>query len=241
MTSAMLVKQAVLLPGTGSDEVFVRSVFAGPLRALGVRVHTPAPPRGTDLVRGYLAELDSFAADAPGTVLVGGISLGAHLAAKWAVRNPDRCAGVLAALPAWIGPARHAPAAVAAGISADLVEREGLEAALAISTAEVEPWLAAELRRAWRRQGDGLIAGLRAAAAHPGPSSSDLAGLTVPVGIAACVDDPVHPAAVAWEWAAALPRATVRETTLAALGAERESLGRAVTAAWTDTLRHARR
>ncbi|SFB45473.1 hypothetical protein SAMN05216266_11254 [Amycolatopsis marina] len=236
MTSAMPGMQAVLLPGTGSDEVFVRSVFAGPLHALGVRIHTPAPPRGTDLVQGYLAELDSFAAAAPGTVLVGGISLGAHLAAEWAVRNPDRCAGVLAALPAWTGTAQHAPAAVAAGISADLVEREGLEAALAISTAGIEPWLAAELRRAWRRHGAGLVAGLRAAAAHAGPTSGELARLTVPVGIAACVDDPVHPAAVAREWAAALPTATVRETSLAALGADRESLGRTVAAAWADAI-----
>lgn len=232
MTSAMPVKQAILLPGTGSDEVFVRSVFDGPLRSIGIEAHAPPPPHGAELVDGYLAELDAIAATAQDVVLVGGISLGAHLATEWAVRNPERCAGVLAALPAWTGSAAHAPAAVAASISADLVQQRGLEPALAVATTDIAPWLAAELRRAWRRHGDGLVSSLRVAAAHPAPDRDALAGLNLPVGIAACVDDPVHPVAAAREWAAALPKACVRETTLAALGAGRASLGRAAVHAW---------
>jgi pimeloyl-ACP methyl ester carboxylesterase len=235
VTSAMPARQAILLPGTGSDEVFVRSVFDGPLRAIGIEAHAPAPPPGGQLVDGYLAELDAFAATARGAFLVGGISLGAHLATEWAARDPGRCAGVLAALPAWTGTAPHAPAAVAAGISADLVQHRGLEAALTVATTDIAPWLAGELRRAWRRHGDGLVASLRVAAAHPAPDRDALAGLDLPVGIAACVDDPVHPVAAAWEWAAALPKACVRETTLDALGAERASLGRAAVQAWLAT------
>ncbi|MBK1788740.1 alpha/beta fold hydrolase [Prauserella cavernicola] len=218
---------AVILPGTGSDEVFVRSVFAAPLASLGIELVAPPPPTGGDVVAGYLELLDRCAATAPGPVLAGGISLGAHVATEWALRAPERCAGVLAALPAWNGDPGAAPAALAARASAELVEREGLDAALAMSTAGIAPWLAAELDRAWRGHGEGLSASLRSAAAHRAPELDRLRELDVPVGIAACADDPVHPAAVADAWAAALPRASVCATTLSSFGTDREALGRA--------------
>jgi pimeloyl-ACP methyl ester carboxylesterase len=223
---------AVLLPGTGSDEVFVRSVFAGPLAAAGVEALTPAPPAGEKLAVGFLTLLDSLADGRDQPLLVGGISFGAHLAAEWAVRNPGRCAGLLLAMPAWHGHPGDAPASLAAKASADLVEQQGLEAALRLSVAGVAPWLAAELTRAWRRHGDGLATSLRVAADYPAPTLDALRELDIPAGIAACVDDPVHPAEVADRWAGALPRAGVRETTLDALGADRESLGQAAVAAW---------
>lgn len=229
----MTCTTAVLLPGTGSDEFFVRSAFAGPLRAAGITLIAPAPPSdGTALIEGYLAAFEAAAAEADGKVLVGGVSLGAHLAAEWALRHPERCSGLLLALPAWNGVPNGAPASVAARISAEMVERDGLAEALRIATDGVAPWLAAELRRAWPRHGDGLAAGLLAAGAHPAPTLDALAHLQVPVGIAACSDDPVHPVGVAHAWAAALPRASVRETTLAALGDDREALGRAAVEAW---------
>jgi len=232
VTSAMPKPQAVLLPGTGSDEIFVRSVFAGPLAAAEVTLVAPEPPRGDRLAVGFLTMIDSVAGCRESPLLVGGVSFGAHLAAAWAVAHPDRCAGLLLALPAWSGQPGDAPASVAAKASADLIEKEGLDTALRLSTAGVPGWLAGELDRAWRRHGEGLAAGLRVAASYPAPTPEDLAKLDVPVGIAACTDDPVHPVEVARAWAAALPRAAVRETTLTALGEDRESLGRAAVAAW---------
>ncbi|WP_244231211.1 alpha/beta hydrolase [Saccharomonospora piscinae] len=232
MTSVMPVQRAVLLPGTGSDEVFVRSVFTRPLAAFGIAAVAPPPPPGESVVRGSLALLDRLADAERQPLLVGGISLGAQLATEWALRNTDRCAGVLAALPAWHGPAARAPAALAATATAELVERQGIDAALDAATAGVAPWLADELTRAWRRHGSGLAPGLRAAAHHPAPALAELGALPVAVGVAACTDDPVHPAAVARTWATALPRADVVETTLTALGADRESLGRAAALAW---------
>ncbi|WIY07472.1 alpha/beta hydrolase [Amycolatopsis mongoliensis] len=220
----------MLLPGTGSDEVFVRAVFAGPLRALGVPLIAPPPPPGAALADGYLATLDALA-DEHGELLVGGISFGAHLAAEWAVRNPGRCGGLLAALPAWNGRPGQAPASLAATLSADLVAASGVDAALA-QTAGSPDWLRAELDRAWRRHGDGLAAGLRVAAGRPSPTLADLARLAVPAGIGTCTDDPIHPTKVASEWARALPRAALGKTTLAALGADRESLGRATVLAF---------
>ena len=172
------------------------------------------------------------AADTDEPIVVGGISFGAHLAAEWAVAHPGRCAGLLAALPAWNSSPGQAPASLAAKLSADLVARDGLEAALAASVAGVPPWLAEELSRAWRRHGDGLADRLRAAAGRPAPTLGAMSGLRVPAGIAACVDDPIHPTKVAYEWASALPASSVGEMTLAALGADLASLGRAAVLAW---------
>ncbi|MFD2418934.1 alpha/beta hydrolase [Amycolatopsis pigmentata] len=233
--------RVVLLPGTGSDEIFIRSVFSGPLSGMGAEVITPPPPAESLLVSGYLRALDTLASapregaqEGPqdGALIVGGVSFGAHLAARWALANPHRCAGLILALPAWSGQPGEAPASRAARASADLVEAHGLEAALRLSADGVAPWLAAELTRSWRRHGDGLAASLKVAADSPAPELEALRRLEIPAGIAACVDDPVHPAGVAHAWAEALPRAAVVETTLAALGEDRESLGRAAVLAW---------
>jgi pimeloyl-ACP methyl ester carboxylesterase len=232
VTSAIPTPTAVLIPGTGSDEVFVRAVFARPLAAVGVDLVTPPPPKAGELARGYLALLDALAGEREEPILVGGISFGAHLAAEWAVRNPGRCAGLLAALPAWNGLPGQAPASLAAKLSADLVARNGLEPALAISVDGVPGWLSDELSRAWRRHGDGLAESLRVAADHPAPTLDELRALAVPAGIATCTDDPIHPTKVAYEWASALPDSAIQETTLAALGEDRESLGRATVLAW---------
>jgi pimeloyl-ACP methyl ester carboxylesterase len=221
---------AVILPGTGSDEVFVTSVFAAPLAAVGLDLLAVPPRPGKDLASDHLSALDAAAERGP--ILVGGISLGAHLAAEWALANPDRCTGVLLAMPAWHGPGCDAPAAVAARAGADTVDARGIEATLASATTGVAPWLAEELRRAWRRHGEALAPSLRAAADHPAPTTAELALMRVPAGVAGCQDDPVHPLAVARSWVAALPVATLGTTTLTALGADRESLGRATVLAW---------
>jgi pimeloyl-ACP methyl ester carboxylesterase len=232
VTSAIPYPAAVLIPGTGSDEVFVRAVFARPLAALGIALITPPPPPGGELANGYLALLDQLAAECAEPIVVGGISFGAHLATEWAVRNPGRCAGLLAALPAWNGFPGQAPASLAAKLSADLVATEGLEPALAKSVDGVPGWLAEELSRAWRRHGDRLAASLRVAADRPSPTLDALRTLDIPAGIGSCVDDPIHPTKVAYEWAGALPKAAVRETSLKALGEDRGTLGRATVLAW---------
>nr|WP_225954831.1 alpha/beta hydrolase [Kibdelosporangium phytohabitans] len=215
------------MPGTASDEVFVRSVFEGPLRALGIRLAAPRPRPGNRLVEAHMAALDEAAAT---PVLAGGISLGAHLAVEWALANPDRCAGLLLALPAWNGAPGDAPAAVSARLSAQAVRDHGLDATLA--AVDTEPWLTTELNRAWRRAEPGLAESLDIAATRPAPELADLTRIAVPAGIAGCRDDPVHPIEVARTWAATMPRAKLCATTLTALGQDRESLGRATVLAW---------
>ena len=88
----------VLLPGTGSDENYVYRAFSRPAREIGAVLVTPRP-RPERLIDGYLAALDAAAREGP--IAVGGVSIGAAVAAAWALAHPDRTVAVLAALPAW--------------------------------------------------------------------------------------------------------------------------------------------
>ena len=221
---------AVLLPGTGSDDVFVRSVFEVPFAAILVRTVAPRPVPGPMLADAYLAALDEAAGD--GQIVAGGVSFGAPLAAEWALANLDRCRGLVLAVPGWNGDPGDAPGAVSARAGAALVRTRGVDGALAAATAGVPDWLAAELNRTWRGYGDGLADSLAAPAERPAPTLAELATLDLPVGIAGFVDDPVHPLDVARQWHAALPRATLCTTRLDVVGADPEALGRAAVLAW---------
>lgn len=223
------VSTAVVLPGTGSDEVFVEAVFGAPLAAAGLRLVAPEPCHGAELADRQLAALDA-AADRYGPVVAGGISLGAHLAAEWAASRPERCAGLLVALPAWSGDAGTAPAALAAAASAGAVDALGVAGALAASVRDVPAWLAGELDRAWRRAGAGLAGSLRVAVGRAAPTLDMLRRIAVPAGVAGCVGDPVHPVEVAVSWTAALPSAELRTITFTEFGDDRAALGRAALA-----------
>ncbi|HEX2130807.1 MAG TPA: alpha/beta hydrolase, partial [Actinophytocola sp.] len=191
-------------------------MFEIPLAAIGVRTLAPAPVPGAELADAHLAALDAAARDEP--VLAGGVSFGAHLAAEWALRNPDRCAGLVLAMPAWHGEPGDAPAARSALLSASQVRDLGVDGALTGVAATAPAWLADELGRAWPRYGDGLAGSLALAAARPAPTLAELGALGVPVGIATCVDDPIHPADEARAWARAIPRAAVCATRLEVVG-----------------------
>lgn len=228
---------AVVLPGSGSDDVFVRSAFAAPLRAAGIALVAPAPRRGRDVVAGYRAALDAALERADGPLLVGGVSLGAHVAVRWAARAAagpaaGRVAGLLLALPAWGGDPADAPAALAARLTAAQVRAGGLAAAVDAARAGAPAWLADELARAWAAHGTDLAAALDAAAAEPGPSRADLAGLDLPSGVVGLTGDAVHPLAEARRWTELLPRAVLETSTLDAFGADPAVLGRAALTGW---------
>ncbi|MBW0134611.1 alpha/beta hydrolase [Pseudonocardia abyssalis] len=224
---------AVLLPGSGSDDVFVRTAFAAPLRAAGVALHAPVPRRGRDVVAGYRTALDGALDRADGPLLVGGVSLGAHVAARWAARaGAGRVAGLLLVLPAWGDDPAAAPAALAARFTAVLMRRDGLDAAVASARSGAPAWLADELARAWAGHGPALPDALDAAATEPGPSPDELRGLDVPAGVVGLSGDAVHPLAEARRWAELLPRATLVTSTLDAFGADPAVLGRAAVRGW---------
>ena len=218
----------VLLPGTGSDDDYVYRTFSGALHHAGSAV-VAVPPRPGGLIAGYLAELDNAAADEP--IAVGGVSIGAAVAVAWALAHPGRAVAVLAALPAWTGPPEGAPAALAARRSALALRRDGLVAATAQMRASSPPWLADELTRSWVGQWPELPDAMEEAADYVAPTCAELERLAVPMGIAAAVDDPIHPVEVAVEWMTAAPRAALRTVTLDDIAANSAALGAACVAA----------
>ncbi len=218
----------VLLPGTGSDDDYVYRAFSGPLHDAGAAVRAAAP-RPTGLIAGYLADLDNAAAEEP--IAVGGVSIGAAVAVAWALAHPGRSVAVLAALPAWTGSPRGAPAALAARQSALALRRDGLVAAITQLRASSPRWLADELSRSWEGQWPGLPDAMEEAADYVAPTCPELGRLAIPMGVAAAVDDPVHPAEVAVEWVTAAPRAALRTVTLDEIGADPSALGAACVAA----------
>jgi pimeloyl-ACP methyl ester carboxylesterase len=221
----MLVRRAVVLPGSASATDFVRRAFGAALAGAGYELVAPEPRPGAGVVAAAAAALTAVRPR-----LAGGVSLGAHVAARWAAGQP-RIEGLLLALPAWTGP----PGTVAAAseLAAAEVERLGPERAAAGARAAGGPaWVADELAAAWPRYGAELAATLRAAAAAPGPGIEELRRITVPVGLVAFRDDPMHPAGVAEEWAALLPCAAVEWLRLGDLAGDRAPLGHAAVRAW---------
>jgi pimeloyl-ACP methyl ester carboxylesterase len=221
----------VLLPGTGSDDDYVYRAFSGPLQSVGALLVAP-PPRPDRLIDGYLSALDDAAREGP--IAVGGVSIGAAVAAAWALAHPAAAIAVLAALPAWAGAPGSAPAALAARHSAAQLRADGLAATTTQMRASTPPWLADELARSWRAQWPQLPDAMDEAAAYVAPSYADLAGLTAPLAVAAAVDDPIHPLRVAVDWVDAAPRAALRTVTLDQMGADTAALGAACLAALTD-------
>jgi pimeloyl-ACP methyl ester carboxylesterase len=148
--------------------------------------------------------------------------------------NPTRAVAVLAALPPWTGCPETAPAALAARYSADVLRRDGLVSATSQMRASSPPWLADELARSWLGQWPSLPDAMDAASRYVSPTNTELAALTVPMGVGAATDDPVHPLEVAVEWAAAAPRAALRTVTLDEMGATPSALGAACVGALLD-------
>jgi pimeloyl-ACP methyl ester carboxylesterase len=221
----------VLLPGTGSDDDYVRRAFSGPLREAGALLIAP-PPRPDRLIDGCLSALDDAAREGP--IGVGGVSIGAAVGVAWALAHADRAIAVLAALPAWAGAPGAAPAALAARHSASQLRADGLAATTTQMRASSPPWLADELARSWRAQWPQLPDAMEEAAAYVAPSCADLTGLAAPLAVAAAVDDPIHPLHVAVDWVAAAPRAALRTVTLDQIGTDPAALGAACLAALAD-------
>ena len=221
----------VLLPGTGSDDDYVHRAFSPALHQVGA-VPLAHSPRPGALVAGYLAALDEAAQHQP--IAVAGVSLGAAVAAAWAISHPDRTVAVLAALPAWTGAPDDAPAALAARYTAADLRRDGLAVTTARMTASSPPWLAAELARSWAGQWPSLPDALTEAAGYVAPTADELATLTVPMGVAAATDDPIHPTEIGAQWVAAARRAALRTVTLVAIGTDPAALGAACVSALGD-------
>lgn len=221
----------VLLPGTGSDDDYAYRAFSPGLHEAGAVVVTP-PPQPLRLVEGYRDALEEAAAAGP--VAVGGVSIGAAVAVDWALANPNAARAVLAALPAWTGSPVAAPAAMMARYSAQVLRRDGLVAAASKMRASSPRWLGEELTRSWVAQWPALPDAMDETAAYVAPTCAQLEALSVPMGVAAATDDPLHPLEVGMEWVSAAPYAALRTVTLDEMGAEPAALGVACLAALAE-------
>ncbi|MGB9307799.1 MAG: alpha/beta hydrolase, partial [Mycobacterium sp.] len=107
-------------------------------------------------------------------------------------------------------------------------------ATTALMQASSPAWLAEELTRSWRAQWPQLPDAMEEAAAYVAPSRDQLQQLATPLGVAAALDDPIHPLQVGVDWAGAAPHAALRTVTLDQIGADATALGTACLAALAD-------
>lgn len=222
MTAKLTGVRTVLLPGSGSDDDYVRRAFSGALASAGAILVT-RPPEPGSLIAGYLEVLDDAAGHGP--IAVGGVSIGAAVAVNWALDHPQHTVAVLAALPPWTGASDTAPAALAARHTADQLRRAGLAETTSTMRASSPRWLADELERSWTAQWPRLPEAFEEAASYVAPSRDELTHLRVPMGIVAADDDPIHPLEVGLEWASAAPHAAVRTVGLEEFGPDPGQLG----------------
>lgn len=236
---AQAVPTALFAHGAGSDAGFVLRAFAGPLTAAGWRVaavdlrghaaSTPVRDPCLLLPEHHGADLDRVA-EVLEASLVGGVSMGAHAAVLAALRRQQRgqpLRAVALVMPAWTGP----PGLVAAAnvLQAQEIEQVGLRASLARIVSEHPGWVADELAGSWPLHDPAAFAAvLRALGTAPAPEEHQLAALACPAVVVALDDDPLHPSAVAEHWADLLPDATLVRVSQHDVGADRETLGRAV-------------
>lgn len=167
-----------------------------------------------------------------GAVAAGGVSAGAHAAVAAAARGAVDVHSVLAVLPAWTG--ARAPGEGPHAAVADEVRAAGVGGM--VERLRDEPGILPWLRRVLVRDlpaGDraSVEAALLALDGGRAPTRDEVASLPCPLAVVGWPDDPGHPLAVAREWAAAAPEATLVTTSLDAPTDDQFALGEAAAVA----------
>ena len=153
----------------------------------------------------------------PGPVVLGGISMGAAIATRIAVKRPDLVRGLVLVRPAWgtqAAPVNMQPNALVGRMLAAGQSREAFEvSALARHLAQVAPDNLTSLLSFFDRAPLGVTAELlqQISADGPGITGIDLANLHLPVLICGTAQDAVHPLALARDLAMLIPAAEFTE------------------------------
>lgn len=243
---------AVLAHGVGSSARFLLTAFGAAVVEAGYRLvaydlrghGSSSAARDVDHHRleHHVADMAAVVDDV-GARVVGGVSLGAHVAMELCARRAivERCdhgavatlhdrgvEGVVACLPAWTGAATPGEGPHAA--VADEIRRVGVGEALdrATSDPDVAPWLRELLRRDWTAADPAsLEAALIALDGGRAPDDDTLRSVELPVGVVGWPADPGHPLEVAERWAARLPRGALETVAMDEVGNDPAALGRA--------------
>jgi pimeloyl-ACP methyl ester carboxylesterase len=207
----------VVLHGVGSSARFVVAAFAGPVLAAGGRLvtydlrghgaSTPVREVAGHALDEHVRDLTAVVATlAQPPAVLGGVSLGGHVAVRAAARGASAGA-VLACLPAWTGratPGRGPHAAVAAEVT-----RVGIAAVLDRLRADrcLVGWLRDTLVTDYGRHDPAsLAAALRALDGGEAPDADELVRLgDLALAVVGWPDDPGHPIEVARAWARLAP------------------------------------
>lgn len=229
---------AVLASGVGSTGEFAARCWASCVAAgyrlvtYDLRGHGASTPldAGAQTLAHHVGDLAALAG-ATGARVVGGTSLGAHVAASYAATGAPVDA-LLLAIPGWLG--AGTPTALANAAVAEEIAATGVAATLARIAADpaVPRWVVIELERSWpAHDPESLVAAFTAVSRDAAPDPATLATVGAAAGVVGLVDDPAHPFAAAEAYAAALPRAALESLTLAEWGEKRAILGDAALAA----------
>lgn len=166
-------------------------------------------------------------------VVVGGISLGAHAAVRWAADRVRRGAVgpslVIAALPAWTGPPNEV--AYANRHSAQEVRNRGIDGVLqSLSVVDGDAtFLLPLLALGWQDYTSDMLAqALDRAATGDAPTPADLRAIDVPTIVASWPGDPLHPDEVAAAWCELLPDAHRVNVTWDAMSVRIDAMSSAV-------------
>ena len=179
----------------------------------------PAPPREGYRYPYLVADLEAVIAAevGEGPIVLAGHSMGAHTAVSFALRNPDRVAGLVVIGPVYRGEVSAETLAYWDGL-ADALEQRGIDGFLAYidSNQSTDPSWRDSVQRFTRermlqhRHLDAIVQALREVPrSRPFESMEELESLQVPALVVASRDgaDPGHPYGVASAYAAHLPQA----------------------------------
>ena len=155
-------------------------------------------------------------------VVLGGISMGAALSIRLAVKRPELVRALVLARPAWLaeaGPENLQPNIAVGELLADLAPAEALRrfdaSPLAHRLAAEAPDNLATLRALFTREPAAVTSALltRISTDGPGVTEAELARLTLPTLVIGTGNDAIHPLPMARRLAAAIPDARFIEIT----------------------------
>jgi pimeloyl-ACP methyl ester carboxylesterase len=179
----------------------------------------PAPPQEGYGYPHMVADLDAVIEEeaGEGPIVLAGHSMGAHTAVSFALRNPDRVAGLVVIGPVYKGEVSAEALAYWDGL-ADALDQKGIDGFLAYIDVNqgTDPAWRDSVQRFTRermlqhRHLEAIVQALREVPrSRPFEEMEDLESLEVPALVVASRDeaDPGHPYEVAGSYAAHLPRA----------------------------------